>query len=107
MYVYMCMYMYCTCTCIYVYVHAFIYYKRIFIHSCLLLDKSMIPKRIHAVTGVSLLWQPEVMFPYLALLEKFTSTPELMEAAAGAIQNLTACAWKVCEKSSSVQFVPN
>ncbi len=69
--------------------------------SFLPLDKSTIPRRIHAVTGVSLLWQPEVVFPYLALLEKFTSTPELMEAAAGAIQNLTACAWKVLNVRSS------
>ena len=45
--------------------------------------------------GVALLWQPEIVYPYLALLEKFTSTPELMEAAAGAIQNMTACSWKV------------
>ena len=60
-----------------------------------LLDQSLIPRRVHAVTGVSILWQPEVVFPYLALLEKFTSTPELIEAAAGVLQNLTACAWKV------------
>ena len=48
--------------------------------------------------GAALLWQPEIIFPYLALLEKYTSTPDLMEAAVGAIQNLTACSWKVGER---------
>ena len=50
---------------------------------------------MHPISGVALLWQPEIVFPYLALLEKYTSTPELIEATAGALQNLTACAWKV------------
>ena len=59
------------------------------------LDTSLLPKRSQAVRGAALLWQPEIIFPYLALLEKYTSTPDLMEAAVGAIQNLTACSWKV------------
>lgn len=57
-------------------------------------DSSLLPVRVHPISGVALLWQPEIVFPYLALLEKYTSTPELMEATAGALQNLTACAWK-------------
>ncbi|XP_019848880.1 PREDICTED: armadillo repeat protein deleted in velo-cardio-facial syndrome homolog isoform X3 [Amphimedon queenslandica] len=57
-------------------------------------DSTLLPKRPQAVRGASLLWQPEIIFPYLALLEKYTSTTDLMEAAAGAIQNLTACNWK-------------
>ena len=62
------------------------------------LDTSLLPKRSQAVRGAALLWQPEIIFPYLALLEKYTSTPDLMEAAVGAIQNLTACSWKVGER---------
>ena len=59
------------------------------------IDQSLLPKRTQPPRGTALLWQPEIVFPYLALLEKYTSTPDLMEAAAGALQNLTACSWKV------------
>lgn len=59
------------------------------------IDPSLLPKRTQPPRGTALLWQPEIVFPYLALLEKYTSTPDLMEAAAGALQNLTACSWKV------------
>ncbi|XP_077549846.1 adherens junction protein p120 isoform X4 [Haemaphysalis longicornis] len=44
-------------------------------------------------TGMELLWQPEVVQPYLALLSE-CSNPETLEAAAGAIQNLAACYWQ-------------
>ncbi|CAD7013024.1 unnamed protein product [Ceratitis capitata] len=40
-----------------------------------------------------LLWQPEVVQYYLALLQS-CSNPETLEAAAGAIQNLSACYWQ-------------
>jgi len=45
------------------------------------------------VTGMELLWQPEVVQPYLNLLSN-CSNPETLEAAAGAIQNLSACYWQ-------------
>ena len=45
-----------------------------------------------------MLWQPEVVYVYLAVIEQYTSCPEAMEAAAGAVQNLTACNWKVTNK---------
>jgi len=43
--------------------------------------------------GMELLWQPEVVQPYLNLLSN-CSNPETLEAAAGAIQNLSACYWQ-------------
>lgn len=43
--------------------------------------------------GYELLWQPEIVQPYLALLSG-CSNPETLEAAAGAIQNLSACYWQ-------------
>ena len=43
--------------------------------------------------GYNLLWQPEVVQSYLALLQS-CSNPETLEAAAGAIQNLAACYWQ-------------
>lgn len=43
--------------------------------------------------GYELLWQPEVVQSYLALLQS-CSNPETLEAAAGAIQNLAACYWQ-------------
>ena len=44
-------------------------------------------------TGMDLLWQPEVVQPYLNLLSN-CSNPETLEAAAGGIQNLSACYWQ-------------
>ncbi|XP_028966332.1 catenin delta-2 [Galendromus occidentalis] len=44
-------------------------------------------------TGMGLLWQPDVVQPYLSLLSE-CSNPETLEAAAGAIQNLAACYWQ-------------
>ena len=44
---------------------------------------------------MALLWQPEVMYLYLAVIEHYSVAVETVEAAAGAIQNLTACNWKV------------
>lgn len=43
--------------------------------------------------GKDLLWQPDVVKPYLALLSG-CSNSETLEAAAGAIQNLAACFWQ-------------
>lgn len=45
------------------------------------------------VKGYELLWQPDVVQSYLALLQS-CSNPETLEAAAGAIQNLAACYWQ-------------
>ena len=45
------------------------------------------------IIGMELLWQPEVVQPYLAILSE-CSNPETLEAAAGAIQNLAACYWQ-------------
>jgi len=45
------------------------------------------------LAGMDLLWQPEVVQPYLNLLSN-CSNPETLEAAAGAIQNLSACYWQ-------------
>lgn len=45
------------------------------------------------VSGYELLWQPEVVQSYLALLQS-CSNPETLEAAAGALQNLAACYWQ-------------
>lgn len=44
-------------------------------------------------SGKDLLWQPDVVKPYLALLSG-CSNSETLEAAAGAIQNLAACYWQ-------------
>jgi len=49
--------------------------------------------RTGPVKGMELLWQPEVVLPYLNLLSN-CSNPETLEAAAGAIQNLSACYWQ-------------
>uniref|UniRef100_A0A1I7VVL9 Fibronectin type III domain-containing protein n=1 Tax=Loa loa TaxID=7209 RepID=A0A1I7VVL9_LOALO len=43
-----------------------------------------------SVAGVELLWQPQLVKLYLKLLQE-TSNPEILEASAGAIQNLAAC----------------
>merc|ERR1719312_1955123 len=51
------------------------------------------PTRTGPVKGMDLLWQPEVVQPYLNLLSN-CSNPETLEAAAGAIQNLSACYWQ-------------
>ncbi|KAL3289721.1 hypothetical protein HHI36_023121 [Cryptolaemus montrouzieri] len=53
---------------------------------------SAIP-RGEPVRGMELLWQPEVVQSYLALLQS-CSNPETLEAAAGALQNLAACYWQ-------------
>lgn len=50
-------------------------------------------KALESVRGYELLWQPEIVQPYLALLSG-CSNPETLEAAAGAIQNLSACYWQ-------------
>ncbi|XP_026817934.1 catenin delta-2 isoform X2 [Rhopalosiphum maidis] len=54
---------------------------------------SRIIPRSEPAKGMELLWQPEVVQSYLALLQS-CSNPETLEAAAGAIQNLAACYWQ-------------
>ncbi|KAK7582219.1 hypothetical protein V9T40_013664 [Parthenolecanium corni] len=49
--------------------------------------------RTEPVSGMELLWQPEVVQVYLSLLQT-CSNPETLEAAAGALQNLAACYWQ-------------
>ena len=66
--------------------------------SIYLSDPSLAPIHHRPVTGVAILWQPEIVIPYLAVMEKYTSNNDLVEAATGAIQNLTACSWKVSNK---------
>ncbi|XP_047037055.1 catenin delta-2 isoform X9 [Helicoverpa zea] len=43
--------------------------------------------------GTEMLWSPEVVPLYMALLQT-CSNPETLEAAAGALQNLAACYWQ-------------
>jgi hypothetical protein len=50
-------------------------------------------QRNENVRGMELLWQPEVVQPYLSLLSD-CSNAETLEASAGAIQNLSACYWQ-------------
>lgn len=50
-------------------------------------------QRNEPIKGYELLWQPDVIQSYLALLQS-CSNPETLEAAAGAIQNLAACYWQ-------------
>ena len=52
---------------------------------------------------MDLLWQPEVVQPYLNLLSN-CSNPETLEAAAGAIQNLAACYW---QPSVDIRYIQN
>lgn len=52
-----------------------------------------LPQRSEPPKGMELLWQPDIVQPYLALLSN-CSNPETLEAAAGAIQNLAACYWQ-------------
>lgn len=58
-------------------------------HSASALPRS---KQLESIRGCDLLWQPEIVQPYLALLSG-CSNPETLEAAAGSIQNLSACYW--------------
>lgn len=51
------------------------------------------PSNRGPIKGYEHLWQPEVVQYYLALLQS-CSNPETLEAAAGAIQNLSACYWQ-------------
>jgi len=47
----------------------------------------------NGTSGMDQLWLPDVVQPYLNLLSN-CSNPETLEAAAGAIQNLSACYWQ-------------
>ena len=58
-------------------------------------DASVMPKRHKPVYGKCLLWQPEVAFVYLAVVEQYPDSIETLVAATGAIRNLTSCQWKV------------
>ncbi|XP_074616097.1 uncharacterized protein LOC141875648 isoform X1 [Acropora palmata] len=49
--------------------------------------------RSEPVEGVELLWQPEIVKSYLSIMAE-ASNPETLEGSAGAIHNLTACAWR-------------
>lgn len=44
--------------------------------------------------GVALLWQPEIVKPYLSIMAE-SSNPDTLEGVAGALHNLMACNWKV------------
>jgi hypothetical protein len=46
-------------------------------------------------TGVALLWHANIIHVYLRLIKE-CNNPDTLEAAAGALQNLAACEWKVC-----------
>lgn len=75
-----------------IHLHVFIL---VTLFSSLSLDSSLVPLHQRPVSGVALLWQPEIVLPYLAVMDKYSSNTDLVEAATGAIQNLTACSWKV------------
>lgn len=49
--------------------------------------------------GVELLWQPEIVKPYLSIMAE-SSNPDTLEGVAGALHNLMACNWKVCYTSA-------
>lgn len=53
-------------------------------------DKNAVLNGSTPPTGAELLWQPELVKLYLKLLQE-ASNPEILEASAGAIQNLAAC----------------
>lgn len=44
--------------------------------------------------GVELLWQPEIVKPYLSIMAE-ASNPDTLEGVSGALHNLMACNWKV------------
>lgn len=46
------------------------------------------------VGGMQLLYEPELCHCFLSLLSE-SSNPDVLEASAGAIQNLAACLWRV------------
>ncbi|KAL5479579.1 hypothetical protein EMCRGX_G023120 [Ephydatia muelleri] len=49
----------------------------------------------YPVVGLPMLWHPNTVRSYIALIEKYSACPDTLEGAAGAIQNLTAysCKW--------------
>lgn len=56
-------------------------------------SRSSIQRPNEPIKGYEMLWQPDVVQSYLALLQS-CSNPETLEAAAGALQNLAACYWQ-------------
>lgn len=57
------------------------------------LPRTNVSEILKPVQGADLLWQTDIVKPYLALLAG-CSNYETLEAAAGAIQNLAACYWQ-------------
>jgi len=55
------------------------------------------------VEGVELLWQPEIVKSYLSIMAE-ASNPETLEGSAGAIHNLTACAWRVRQEGVCTDY---
>uniref|UniRef100_A0A674CEJ8 Catenin (cadherin-associated protein), delta 2b n=1 Tax=Salmo trutta TaxID=8032 RepID=A0A674CEJ8_SALTR len=51
--------------------------------------------------GIQMLWHPTIVKPYLTLLSE-CSNPDTLEGAAGALQNLAAGSWKMCDSVLSV-----
>nr|XP_015209454.1 PREDICTED: catenin delta-1 [Lepisosteus oculatus] len=62
-----------------------------------------IPKRTVPAKGYELLYQPEVVRVYTSLLKE-SKNPSVLEAAAGAIQNLCAGRWTVSGSSALSAF---
>ncbi len=56
-----------------------------------------LPERTEPARGSELLWQPEMVKPYLSLLSE-CSNPITLEAAAGTLQNISAGDWIVSQK---------
>eukprot|EP00794_Sanderia_malayensis_P016932 gene16932-18639_t len=50
------------------------------------------PKRDEPPLGIELIWDPETVDLYIAILKR-SNNPVTLEAAAGAIHNLVACQW--------------
>ena len=87
----------CVCVCVCVCLCVWSWLRELScINFSLVTDPSIFPKKNRQVQGVALLWQPEVVFPYLATLDLYCGCADTLEAAAGTIQNITACSWKVC-----------
>uniref|UniRef100_W5MMP6 Catenin (cadherin-associated protein), delta 1 n=1 Tax=Lepisosteus oculatus TaxID=7918 RepID=W5MMP6_LEPOC len=64
-----------------------------------------IPKRTVPAKGYELLYQPEVVRVYTSLLKE-SKNPSVLEAAAGAIQNLCAGRWTVSGSTRGLTCLP-
>ena len=56
-------------------------------------DTSM-PQQHQTVFEFALLWQPQIVYTYLKLIESFNNA-KIKESACGAINSLAECSWKV------------